>query len=96
MIKHGNRSRRARCGSADVLPRSASSSSVPPAGAPRRLLDTVGLAFLFAPAYHPALRGGAGAPRARVRTVFNLVGPLTNPAGARRQLLGVYARDRVA
>jgi anthranilate phosphoribosyltransferase len=57
-----------------------------------RLLDEIGLAFLFAPNYHPAMKHAAG-PRKemKLRTVFNLLGPLTNPAGADRQLIGVFA-----
>src|SRR5204863_562424 len=57
-------------------------------------LDTVGIAFLFAPLFHPAMKHAA-APRRElgVRTIFNLIGPLSNPAGARRQVVGVFAPE---
>jgi anthranilate phosphoribosyltransferase len=62
-----------------------------------RSLDNLGLTFLFAPNYHSAMRNAAGARKEMgVRTVFNLLGPLTNPAGASRQLLGVYADHYVS
>jgi len=88
--KHGNRAVTSKCGSADVLEALGLSLSL---GAEQcgRLLDEVGIAFLFAPNFHPAMKHAA-APRKeiRLRTVFNLLGPLTNPAGARRQVLGVF------
>jgi anthranilate phosphoribosyltransferase len=90
VAKHGNRAVSSRTGSADVL----ESLGVPidlTAGSAARSLDLLGITFLFAPNYHTALRHAAAARREiGVRTVFNVLGPLTNPAGARRQLLGVY------
>ena len=89
VAKHGNRSATSRCGSADVLEALGARLAVSPEQA-RQCLDKVGFAFLFAPGYHPAMRHAAG-PRGEigVRTVFNILGPLANPAGATRQLLGV-------
>ena len=89
VAKHGNRSATSRCGSADVLEALGARLAVTPEQA-TQCLDKVGFAFLFAPAYHPAMRHAAG-PRGEigVRTVFNILGPLANPAEATRQLLGV-------
>lgn len=95
VAKHGNRSVSSRSGSADVLAALGVDIEVPPATA-GRALDEIGIAFLFAPLLHPAMREvmpvrkGLG-----VRTVFNVLGPLTNPAGARRQVMGVYAEGLV-
>jgi anthranilate phosphoribosyltransferase len=89
VAKHGNRASSGRCGSSDLL----EALGVPVVATPEdaaRLLDHCGVAFLFAPAYHPALAVVGAVRRALgFRTVFNLLGPLCNPAGARRQLLGV-------
>jgi anthranilate phosphoribosyltransferase len=96
VAKHGNRSVSSRSGSADVLTALGVEIAVPAERA-AAALDEIGIAFLFAPNLHPAMRQAMPVRQALgVRTVFNLLGPLTNPAGARRQLLGVYARDRVA
>jgi len=95
VAKHGNRAVSSRSGRADLLMALGVEVEQPPerAGA---LLERVGIAFLFAPCFHPAMREVMPVRRALgVRTVFNLLGPLTNPAGATRQLLGVFARDRV-
>lgn len=90
VAKHGNRAVSSRAGSADVLESLGVRIDLTPEDAGRSL-DVLGITFLFAPNYHTALRYAAG-PRREigVRTVFNVLGPLTNPAGARRQLLGVY------
>jgi len=91
IAKHGNRSVSSRSGSADVL----SALGVPIEISPEtagRALDSIGIAFLFAPLLHPAMREVMPVRRELgMRTIFNLLGPLTNPAGARRQLMGVYA-----
>ncbi len=89
VAKHGNRSATSKCGSADVLEALGARIDLDP-DAVSRCLEETGLGFLFAPAHHPAFRHIAPVRRALgVRTVFNLLGPLTNPAGAPRQLLGV-------
>jgi anthranilate phosphoribosyltransferase len=91
VAKHGNRAASGNVGAADVLEAAGAKLELSPelaAEAIRRL----GFAFLFAPAFHPAMRNVAK-PRREIgiRTVFNLTGPLCNPAGARRQVLGVFA-----
>jgi len=91
IAKHGNRAVTSRCGSADVLEALGVNLNLGPDGA-GRLLDEIGLAFLFAPNYHPAMKHAATPRREmKLRTVFNLLGPLTNPAGADRQLVGVFS-----
>jgi anthranilate phosphoribosyltransferase len=90
VAKHGNRAVSSRSGSADVLEALGVNIDL---GAEQvgRLVDSVGIGFLFAPNLHPAMKHAAPVRRElKVRTVFNLLGPLTNPAGADRQLLGVY------
>ncbi len=91
VAKHGNRAVSSRTGSADVLESLGVRIDLTPESAARSL-DLHGITFLFAPNYHASLHHAA-APRREigVRSVFNVLGPLTNPAGATRQLLGVYA-----
>ena len=89
VAKHGNRSVSSACGSADVFEALGVNIMVSPEGA-ARMLRQAGIAFLFAPTFHPSMRH-AGPTRRELglRTAFNLLGPLTNPAGATRQLVGV-------
>jgi anthranilate phosphoribosyltransferase len=90
VAKHGNRALTSRAGGSDVLAALGVNMDVPPEGLERQLRK-YGLAFLFAPRHHPALRHAAPV-RAEIgfRTIFNLLGPMSNPAGVRLQLTGVY------
>lgn len=95
VAKHGNRAASSRCGSADVLEAAGVVIDLDP-GAVGRVLDRVGIGFLFAPNFHPATRHATAARREiGIRTLFNLLGPLTNPAGAERQVIGVPAPELV-
>jgi anthranilate phosphoribosyltransferase len=90
VAKHGNRAASSRCGSSDVLVALGVNLDARP-DQQRRALDEAGLCVLFAPAHHGAMRHVSPIRQELgFRTVFNLLGPLSNPAGARRQLLGVY------
>jgi anthranilate phosphoribosyltransferase len=90
VAKHGNRSVSSRTGSADVLEALDVPIDVDPARHPD-ILRRAGITFLFAPAHHPALRhSGAARRELRVRTVFNALGPIANPAAATHQLIGAY------
>ena len=90
VAKHGNRSVSSRCGSADVLERLGVNLQLSPKEV-ERSIERIGIGFLFAPAFHPAMKY-ALAPRKElgIRTVFNILGPLLNPAGATHQVVGVY------
>jgi anthranilate phosphoribosyltransferase len=89
VAKHGNRSVSSRCGSADVFEALGVGVTATPAVVERCLAEA-GVGFFFAPTFHPSMRHAAAARRALgVRTAFNLLGPLTNPAGPARQLVGV-------
>ncbi len=90
IAKHGNRGVTSQSGSADVLERLGVNMKVEPE-AVEKAIEQVGIGFMFAPAFHPAMKFAA-APRKElgIRTIFNLLGPLTNPACANAQLLGVY------
>ncbi len=90
VAKHGNRSVSSKCGSADLLESLGVNLNVDPEVV-EEAIGEIGIGFLFAPHYHSAMRHAAG-PRKEVglRSIFNMLGPLTNPAGANCQLLGVY------
>ena len=91
VAKHGNRAVSSACGSADVLAELGVNIDLDSAGM-ARVLKEVGISFLFAPKLHPAMSAVAAVRRELgVRTIFNVLGPLTNPAFARRQVLGVYS-----
>ncbi len=91
VAKHGNRSVSSRCGSADVLEALGVSTDIKPERM-ARCIEEAGVGFLFAQALHPAMKNvGPVRKELGARTVFNLLGPLTNPARAKRQLLGVYS-----
>lgn len=92
IAKHGNRRVTSQCGSADVLEALGVSLMLEP-GRASRVLQEVGIVFLFAPAHHPGMKAvGPVRQSLGIRTVFNQLGPLANPARARRQLIGVYER----
>jgi anthranilate phosphoribosyltransferase len=94
VAKHGNRSFTSRSGSADVLEAMGIDVAVPPARS-LEMLRSVGFAFLFAPNYHPAMRHLAPIRKELgVSTIMNLLGPLANPAGVQRQIVGVADRSR--
>ena len=90
VAKHGNRSVTSKSGSADVLEALGAKIDLPPA-AVERMIEEIGFGFMFAPAFHASMKH-AISPRKEVgiRTVFNVLGPLTNPASAQAQVLGVY------
>jgi anthranilate phosphoribosyltransferase len=90
VAKHGNRAASSRCGSADVLSALGVSMDLTPEDV-AACIEQVGIGFLFAPKFHPAMRYAIG-PRRELgqRTIFNVLGPLSNPAGATHQLIGVY------
>lgn len=90
VAKHGNRAASSRCGSADVLGALGVNLDLTPEQVAKCIAE-VGIGFIFAPRFHPAMKYAIG-PRRELgqRTIFNLLGPLTNPAGATHQLIGVY------
>lgn len=91
VAKHGNRSVSSQSGSADVLEALGVKIDLPPEKVEKCLFET-GFGFLFAPLFHPAMKYAIGPRREMgIRTIFNILGPITNPAGAKRQILGVFA-----
>jgi anthranilate phosphoribosyltransferase len=93
VVKHGNRSVSSTCGSADVLSALGVNITVDPVRQ-AKIVEQVGIAFFFAPAHHPAMRHVMPVRQELgCRTVFNILGPLANPAGAQAQVLGVYNPD---
>jgi len=93
VAKHGNRGVSSKSGSADVLEALGININLTPSQV-EECLQKLGIAFFFAPIFHPAMKHAIG-PRREIgfRTIFNLLGPLTNPAGVKRQILGVYDPD---
>jgi anthranilate phosphoribosyltransferase len=95
VAKHGNRSVSSRCGSADLLEALGVRIDAPPEVS-AHCLNEAGFAFLFAPLYHPAMKAVVPVRREMgIRTMFNILGPLCNPVGVKRQLIGVYSRELV-
>lgn len=93
VAKHGNRASTSKCGSADVLGAMGVNLDLTPEQV-GECIDEVGIGFLFAVKLHPAMKHAIGPRRQMgVRTMFNILGPLTNPAGAQRQLMGIFAPD---
>jgi anthranilate phosphoribosyltransferase len=93
VAKHGNRAASSKCGSADVLEALGVNLDLTPIQV-QQCIEEVGIGFMFAPRFHPAMKYALG-PRRELgqRTIFNLLGPLTNPANATHQLIGVYDPD---
>ncbi len=95
IAKHGNRSVSSKCGSADFLEQAGARIDLS-ADKVALMIEEIGIGFMFAPLFHPAMKRVIGPRReVGVRSIFNLVGPLSNPAGARRQLLGVFSHRLV-
>ena len=93
VAKHGNRAASSKCGSADVLEELGIKIAVEPRIA-ERTIETLGFAFLFAPSFHPAMKNVAPVRKELgFRTVFNILGPLANPANVKRQVIGVFDKE---
>lgn len=95
VAKHGNRSVSSNCGSADILEAMGVKVNITPIQV-QKTIEEIGMGFMFAPFFHPAMKHVQNVRRELgIRTIFNIIGPLTNPAGAKAQVIGVYS-DSVA
>ena len=95
VAKHGNRSVSSKCGSADLLEGLGVNINLTPKEV-EKVIEDVGIGFMFAPKFHPAMKYAMPVRRSlAMRTIFNILGPLTNPAGAKAHVLGVFDRDLV-
>jgi len=95
VAKHGNRSVSSKCGSADIMEALGVKIDIPPEKT-KEAIEKIGLGFLFAPIYHPAMKNVIRQRRELgIRTIFNILGPLSNPTGAYYQLMGVYDQSLV-
>ncbi|MCH7963108.1 MAG: anthranilate phosphoribosyltransferase [Bacteroidetes bacterium] len=95
VAKHGNRSISSNCGSADVLTELGVNINLPVEQS-AKALEEIGITFLFAPKFHPAMKHAAHVRRELgMKTIFNLLGPLTNPAGVKKQIIGAYSDNTV-
>ena len=93
IAKHGNRSATSKCGSADILEALGVKIELPPEKV-ERSIEEVGIGFMYAPSFHPAMKfAGPSRKEIGIRTIFNILGPLTNPAGAKIQLIGVFSEE---
>ena len=93
VVKHGNRSISSKSGSADVLKELGVNITLPKEIS-EKALDEIGITFLFAPQYHPAMKNAAQVRKElAIRTIFNMLGPLTNPAGVIKQMIGTFSND---
>ncbi|MEX0604652.1 MAG: anthranilate phosphoribosyltransferase [Marinobacter sp.] len=93
VAKHGNRAVSSKSGSADLLEKAGINIAITPEQV-ARCVEQIGVGFMFAPAHHGAMKNAIG-PRKElgIRTIFNILGPMTNPAGVKRQLIGVFSRE---
>jgi anthranilate phosphoribosyltransferase len=95
IAKHGNRSVSSQCGSADLLEALGVKVDLDPADV-EKVINQIGIGFMFAPKFHPAMKYAMPVRKAlKMRTIFNILGPLTNPAGAQAHVLGVFDRNLV-
>lgn len=95
VAKHGNRSVSSKCGSADLLEALGVTIILKPEQV-TECIDKAGIGFMFAPGFHPAMKHAIGPRREmKIRTIFNILGPLTNPAGVKRQVMGVFDKNLV-
>jgi len=93
VAKHGNRSVSSSTGSADVLEAAGINLAISPEEV-QRCIDEIGVGFMFAPAHHSAMKHAIGARKQMaIRTIFNMLGPMTNPAGVSKQVIGVFSKD---